>query len=138
MGNSKTRQVNERFFEAYKEFDDMLSMLYGVEKDGVGHYIDKMKEAVTEVKEAIPEWEATFLRLNRIRSRYLSLKSNAGFDDFQGKDEDIVWIQVFCERLDAEADPLSKYAKMSFTYKERKKSLWQRILEAVKKAPSGK
>ena len=91
-----------------------------------------MKEAVTEAREAIPKWDVTYQRLKNIKKRSDGLKSQElTFDDFQGKDEDVVWMNIFCEKMDANADPLSKYSTMSFTYKRRSKTLLQRIMEAL-------
>lgn len=130
MAQSTTRKINERFYDEYKVFDMILCERFNIEEHGVSTYMKKMKEAVTEAREAIPEWDVTYNRLEHIQKRHAGLKtSDLSFDDFQGKDEDVVWMQVFCEKLDANADPLSKYSTMEFKYKTRKKTLWQRIME---------
>ncbi len=130
MANSKAREINERFFDAYTLFDERLCEKFHVEEDGVKHYLAKMKEAVVEAREALPEWDATFNRLMALRKRYNTLKEGgAAFNDFQGKDEDVVWMQVFTEKLEAEADPLAKYSKLSFTYKTRNKGFWEKVKE---------
>lgn len=134
MGNSNARKSNERFFDAYVEFDELLCERFNLEEDAVHHYLVKMKEAVVEAREAIPEWDSTYLRLNALRKRYITLKDGDNtFDDFHGKDEDVVWMQVFSEKLEADADPLSKYSRMSFTYKTKGKSFWQKLLELFNK-----
>ncbi len=127
---SKTRKINERFFDEYKYFNDVLCERLGVDDHGVTEYLKRMKECVTEAREAIPEWDVTFQRLVNIKKRSDNLKTQeTTFDDFQGKDEDVVWMNVFMEKLDADADPLSKYKTMKFTYKKRHKSVWQKIRE---------
>ncbi|MBP5324835.1 MAG: hypothetical protein J6Y86_05000 [Pseudobutyrivibrio sp.] len=128
----QTRKINERFFDEYKIFDEMLCERFNVPEHGVTEYIKRMKEAVTEAREAIPEWDVTYQRLINIKKRSDGLKNQElTFDDFQGKDEDVVWMNIFCEKMDANADPLSKYSTMSFTYKRRSKSLLQRIMDAL-------
>ncbi len=130
MARSKTRKINERFYDAYQDFDYVLCEYLGVKEDGVQVYRNRMKEAVLEAREVIPEWDSINLRLEAIRNRYQVLKQGTEhFDDFQGKDEDVVWMQVFCERLDAQADPLAKYAKMDFKYKRRSRGFWQKVVD---------
>ncbi|MBE5909858.1 DUF6548 family protein [Pseudobutyrivibrio sp.] len=130
MGTSNTRKINERFYDEYNYFDKVLCERLNIEEHGVSGYLAKMKEAVIEAREVIPEWDVTRNRLTNIQKRHADLKQNDEyFEDFQGKDEDVVWMQVFCEKLEANADPLSKYSTMKFSYKTRKKSLWQRIVE---------
>ncbi|SDB56134.1 hypothetical protein SAMN02910298_02894 [Pseudobutyrivibrio sp. YE44] len=122
MLSSKNRVVNERFFDAYVLFDDMLAQKFGVEEDGVKKYMEKMKDCYTEAREHIPEWDDTFKRMQHIRTRFTHLKDGkVAFEHFQGKDEDVVWMQVFKEKLDAEADVLSKYSKIDFSKKKNEK-----------------
>lgn len=128
MATTKTRKINERFYDAYQDFDDVLCEQLGVESDGVKAYRMKMKECWYEAKEAIPEWENMDQRLNAIRERYTVLKEGKStFDDFHGKDEDVVWMQIFLERLEAKADPLAKYSKLSFERKNKNKGFLQRL-----------
>lgn len=128
MGSSESRRRNERFFDAYSEFDEVLCEFCGAEEDGVLSYLNKMKEGVTEARDLIAEWDGCFLRLTSLRKRYIGLKQGGmAFDDFQGKDEDVVWMQVFRQKLEAKADPLSKYNRMDFNYPKRGGSLWDRI-----------
>lgn len=130
MGTSNTRKRNERFYDEYNYFDNLICRRFNIEEHGVSEYLKRMKEAVTEAREAIPEWDITRNRLTNIQKRHADLKTNEeAFEDFQGKDEDVVWMQVFSEKLEANADPLSKYSTMKFSYKTRRKSLWQRIME---------
>ncbi len=133
MGSNKgARRINERFMEAYIDFDEILCERFNIEKDGAHFYLVKMKEAVLEAREAIPEYDITYDRLKAIRNRYLALKQGgAVIDDFQGKDEDVVWMQVFEEKLDADADPLSKYSRMTFNY--RQKGFWERLIEVFRR-----
>ncbi len=127
MRNSDSRRRNERFYDAYLDFDEVLCEYCGVEDDGVQAYRNRMKECVTEAREAIAEWDQTFNRLHSIRERYIKLKNGGDFDDFHGKDEDVVWMQVFFEKLDAKADPLAKYSRMDFKYKTRSVSFWDKL-----------
>ncbi len=128
MATTKARRTNERFYDAYLDFDDQLCELLGVEKDGVQAYRMRMKEAWYEAKELIPEWESIDQRLEVIRERYQVLKQGKSkFDDVHGKDEDVVWIQIFRERLDAQADPLAKYSKLSFEKKKKDKGIFQKL-----------
>lgn len=128
MLSTKNRIVNERFFDAYILFDDTLAQKYKVEEDGVKKYMEKMKECYTEAKDHIPEWDDTFKRLNHIRTRYIALKDGkVAFEHFQGKDEDVVWMSVFQEKLDAEADVLSKYAKIDFASKKKKQGFFGKL-----------
>ncbi len=120
MGSIKSRMHNERFYDAYRYFDRVLADYLDVDENGVNTYLIKMKEAVVEAREVINEWDVTYERLVKIRTRYNNLdKQHTSFDDFQGKDEDVVWMTVFMEKLDAKADPLGKYSTMEFTYKTR-------------------
>ncbi len=120
MGSIKSRMHNERFYDAYRYFDRVLADYLDVDENGVNTYLIKMKEAVVEAREVINEWDVTYERLVKIRTRYNNLdKQHTSFDDFQGKDEDVVWMTVFMEKLDAKADPLGKYSTMEFTYKKR-------------------
>ena len=133
MATTKARRTNERFYDAYLDFDDQLCELMGVEKDGVQAYRMRMKEAWYEAKELIPEWESIDQRMELIRERYQILKQGKSkFDDVHGKDEDVVWIQIFRERLDAKADPLSKYSKLSFEQKKRNQGFFQRLANLFK------
>ena len=133
MATTKARRTNERFYDAYLDFDDQLCELMGVEKDGVQAYRMRMKEAWYEAKELIPEWESIDQRLEVIRERYQILKQGKSkFDDVHGKDEDVVWIRIFISKIESKADPLSKYKNLNFTYKKRKKSLIQIILDMFK------
>lgn len=130
MTKKAIRKTNERFYDEYKIFDQMLCERFNIEEHGVSTYMKRMKEAVVEAREAIPEWDFTYERMERLQKRHAGLKSaDISFEDFQGKDEDVVWMHVFTEKLDANADPLSKYSTMEFKYKTRKKTLWQRIME---------
>lgn len=133
MISSKNRLVNERFFDAYVLFDDMLAQKYKVEEDGVKKYMEKMKECYTEAKDHIPEWDDTFKRLNHIRNRYISLKDGkVAFEHFQGKDEDVVWMQVFKEKMEAEADVLAKYSKIDFSKKNNDKGFLGKLMKIFK------
>lgn len=133
MATTKARRTNERFYDAYLDFDDQLCELMGVEKDGVQAYRMRMKEAWYEAKELIPEWESIDQRLEVIRERYQILKQGKSkFDDVHGKDEDVVWIQIFRERLDAKADPLAKYSKLSFEKKKKNQGFFQRLANLFK------
>ena len=128
MAKSKFRRTNEKFFDEYKFFDQFLCERYNYEENGVSNYLAKMKESYIEAKDAIHEWDVTYERLTAIKKRFDGLENNeTSFDDFQGKDEDVVWMQVFCEKLDANADPLSKYKTLKFTYKKRPKTFWQKL-----------
>ena len=70
MGDNKgARKANERFFDAYSEFDGLIRERYNIEEDGVHYYLVKMKEAVLEAREAIPEWDTVYKRLKAIRDR---------------------------------------------------------------------
>ena len=72
-------------------------------------------------------------RLEVIRERYQILKQGKSkFDDVHGKDEDVVWIQIFRERLDAKADPLAKYSKLSFEKKKKNQGFFQRLANLFK------
>lgn len=133
MTTTKTRKINERFYDVYSDFDEHLCQLLDVDDDGVQAYRMRMKEAWYEAKEAIPEWETIDKRLENIRERYLILKKGGSrFDDFHGKDEDVVWMKIFKERLDAKADPLSKYSRLNFGNKKRNKSFFQRLVDLLK------
>lgn len=133
MDTTKARRTNERFYDAYLDFDEQLCNLMGVEKDGVQAYRMRMKEAWYEAKEIIPEWESIDQRLEVIRERYQILKQGKSkFDDVHGKDEDVVWIQIFRERLDAKADPLAKYSKISFEKKNKKIGFFQKLSNLFK------
>ena len=124
MLSTKNRLTNERFYDAFILFDDMLAQKYNIEEEGVKKYMEKMKECYTEARDLIPEWDDTFKRLTHIRNRFISLKDGkVAFEHFQGKDEDVVWMQVFQEKLDAQADVLSKYAKIDFAKKNNNKGL---------------
>ena len=130
---NKNRITNQNFFDEYKYFDFILTEHFKIEENGVDEYINQMKHAVIDVREVLPEWDSTLERLNKIKDRYENLNNaEISFDDFQGKDEDVVWMRVFMTKLDSQADPLSKYSKLKFTYKKRKKSLLQKILDILK------
>ena len=87
-----------------------------------------MKEAIYEVKDVLPEWMPSIARFEKIKARFESLdNAQVSFDDFQGKDEDVVWMRILMEKIEAGADPLAKYSKLKFTFKKRKKSLLQRF-----------
>ena len=119
---------NENFYDEYKYFDELLAERFGVEENGVGEYVKRMKHAVIDVRDVLPEWDATIERLLKIKSRYESLKNaDISFDDFHGKDEDFIWIKIFMEKMESDADPLTKYGKLEFTYKKRKKSILDRL-----------
>ena len=93
----------------------------------------RMKEAVIEARDAIAEWDVTYDRLKKIKDRYEGLSTQeTSFDEFQGKDEDVVWIRIFISKIESKADPLSKYKNLNFTYKKRTKSLIQIILDMFK------
>ncbi len=130
MGRKTNKLLNKRFYESYSDFDYYICEKYKFAEDGVGKYMKKMKECYLEAKEAIPEWEVTYDRLEHLHTRFHRLKnSESEFTDFQGKDEDVVWMQVFYEKLDAGADPLAKYSKLSF---DKKKD--NGLIGAIKKA----
>ncbi|MCR4831479.1 MAG: hypothetical protein K5883_08520 [Pseudobutyrivibrio sp.] len=130
---NKNRITNENFFDEYKYFDFILSKHFKIEENGVGEYVKRMKLAVIDVRDVLPEWDATIERLNKIKARYEGLNNaETSFDEFQGKDEDVVWMRIFLTRFDSKADPLSKYSKLEFTYKKRNKSLLQKILDIFK------
>ena len=120
MSSTSNRVVNERFYDAYILFDEMLAQRFKLEEGGVAKYMAKMKECYTEAREHIPEWDDTYKRLNHLQSRFNSLKDGkTAFEHFQGKDEDVVWMSVFKEKMDAEADVLSKYSKIDFSKKNK-------------------
>ena len=133
MLSSKNRIVNERFYDAYILFDDMLAQRFKLEEGGVVKYMDKMKECYTEAREHIPEWDDTFKRLQHLQVRFNSLKDGkVAFEHFQGKDEDVVWMSVFKEKMDAEADVLSKYSKIDFSKKKKDKGFFGKLLGIFK------
>ncbi|MBE5912807.1 hypothetical protein SAMN02910377_02338 [Pseudobutyrivibrio ruminis] len=122
------RIVNENFYDEYQYFDSVLAKRFKIEENGVVRYIKEMKNAVIDVRDVLPEWDPTIARLQKMKVRYDSLdNAESSFDDFQGKDEDVVWIKVFLTKLESHADPLSKYSKLEFTYKKRKKSFFQKL-----------
>ena len=124
----KNRIINENFYDEYSFFDDYLADYLGVEENGVTEYIKRMKLCIYEVKDVLPEWMPTIERFEKIKARFESLDNAvASFDDFQGKDEDVVWMRILMEKIEAGADPLTKYSKLKFTFKKRKKSLLQRF-----------
>ena len=130
---NKNRITNQNFFDEYEYFDFTLAEHFKLEEGGVNEYINQMKHAVIDVREVLPEWDSTLERLNKIKERYADLNNaDTSFDDFQGKDEDVVWMRVFMTKLDSQADPLAKYSKLKFTYKRRKKSLLQKFLDILK------
>ncbi|MCR5581313.1 MAG: hypothetical protein K6F66_06970, partial [Pseudobutyrivibrio sp.] len=103
----KNRIVNENFFDEYKFFDAILSEHFHMESGGIDKYIDEMKNANYEACERIPEWNSILARLEHLRDRYNSLNNaDTSFDEFQGKDEDVVWIRIFITKLQGKADPL--------------------------------
>jgi hypothetical protein len=127
---SKNRVINKNFYDEYAYFDSVLAEHFGVEENGVDEYIKRMKHAVIDVRDVLPEWDSTIARLEKMKARYLGLNTfEDSFDDYQGKDEDVVWMLIFYEKMDQDADPLAKYSKLEFTYKKRKKSLMQRLKE---------
>ena len=128
------RVTNKDFYNEYEYFDFFLSEhLKSEEKCGVITYMKKMKEAVIEARDAIAEWDTTYERMEKIKNRYDGLSTfETSFDEFQGKDEDVVWMRIFITKIESGADPLTKYSKMSFTYKKRKKSFIQMILDLFK------
>ena len=133
MLSSKNRIVNERFYDAYILFDDMLAQRFKLEEGGVVKYMAKMKECYTEAREHIPEWDDTFKRLQHLQVRFNSLKDGkVAFEHFQGKDEDVVWMSVFKEKMDAEADVLSKYSKIDFSKKKRDEGFFGKLLGIFK------
>lgn len=125
---SKNRITNQNFYDEYAYFDTFLAEYLNVEENGVDEYIKRMKLAVIDVRDVLPEWDATIARLEKMKTRYTGLNTaEHSFDDFQGKDEDVVYIRIFLEKISSDADPLSKYSKLKFTYKKRKKSLLQKL-----------
>jgi hypothetical protein len=128
------RVTNQNFYAEYEYFDFYLSEYLKVDEDqGVETYMKRMKEAVIEARDAITEWDVTYDRLKKIKDRYEGLSTQeTSFDEFQGKDEDVVWIRIFISKIESKADPLSKYKNLNFTYKKRKKSLIQIILDMFK------
>ncbi len=125
---SNNRITNKNFYDEYKYFDEFLAEHLHVEENGVDEYVKKMKHAIYEVKDVLPEWMPTIERLEKMKARFLILDgAEVSFDDFQGKDEDVVWIRIFLEKIDQKADPLEKYSKLKFTFKKRKQSLLQRF-----------
>ena len=129
---SKNRITNQNFYDEYAYFDTFLAEYLKVPENGVDQYIKQMKHAVIDVRDVLPEWDATIERLEKMKERYAHLNNaDMSFDDFQGKDEDVVWIRIFLEKISNDADPLTKYSKLKFTYKKRKKSLMQRIKELL-------
>lgn len=128
------RVTNQNFYAEYEYFDFYLSEYLKVDEEkGVETYMKRMKEAVIEARDAIAEWDVTYDRLKKIKDRYEGLSTQeTSFDEFQGKDEDVVWIRIFISKIESKADPLSKYKNLNFTYKKRKKSLIQIILDMFK------
>jgi len=128
------RVTNQNFFAEYEYFDFYLSEYLKVDEEkGVETYMERMKEAVIEARDAIAEWDVTYDRLKKIKDRYEGLSTQeTSFDEFQGKDEDVVWIRIFISKIESKADPLSKYKNLKFNYKTRKKSLLQIILDMFK------
>ena len=135
MGKLINRTHNERFFDEYAYFDQVLAERFNIESGGVEHYIKKMKECVVEARDVIPEFDTTLARFLKMKDRYSKLdEGHTSFEEFQGKDEDVVWISVFMQKLDADADPLSKYAKIDFKKKKTKnKSFMDKLKGALKK-----
>ncbi len=124
----KNRIMNKNFFDEYSYFNAYLADYLNVDENGVTEYVKRMKLAIYEVKDELPEWMPTIERLEKIKARFESLNNaEASFDDYQGKDEDVVWMLIFIEKIEASADPLTKYSKLKFTFKKRKKSLLQRF-----------
>ena len=73
MTKKAIRKTNERFYDEYKIFDAMLCERFNIAEHGVSTYMKRMKEAVLEAREAIPEWDFTYDRLDRIQKRHAGL-----------------------------------------------------------------
>ena len=83
-GDITASGINEKFFDEYRIFDEIMCERWNYDEDGVGKYLEKMKDSYIEAKDAINEWDTTYQRLTAIKKRFDDLENNeTSFDDFQ-------------------------------------------------------
>lgn len=109
--------MNNRFLEQYKRADNICRDIFESET-GITNYIDLMRDAGGNANN-IPEWSEVLKTLTRLRSIRNKLTHEVGTLDMGlCTEEDIKWLDAFCNSLLDTTDPLAKHYR---TFNKQKK-----------------
>ena len=104
------KRLNIRFFDEYKELDNLCIDLFG-EIDGqrgVTLYIDRMGESSDPGKSEIDDWESDYKNLKDVRrTRNQLAHSQDSFSDKVCTKEQLDFVLSFKKKLQKGRDPLS-------------------------------
>lgn len=104
------KRLNIRFFDEYKELDNLCIDLFGEidGKHGVTLYIDQMSKNAKLGKAEIEEWESDYQNLKNVRhTRNQLAHSQDSFSDKVCTKDQLDFVLSFKKKLQKGRDPLS-------------------------------
>ena len=116
------KRLNIRFFDEYKELDNLCIDLFGEVdgKRGVTLYIDRMSESAELGKAEIDDWESDYKNLRDVRhTRNQLAHSQDSFSDKVCTKEQLDFVLSFKKKLQKGRDPLSILQKRIAKKKSR-------------------
>ena len=123
------KRLNIRFFDEYKELDNLCIDLFGEVdgKRGVTLYIDRMSESAELGKAEIDDWESDYKNLRDVRhTRNQLAHSQDSFSDKVCTKEQLDFVLSFKKKLQKGRDPLSILQHR--TAKKRMRSRFNKLL----------
>lgn len=145
-------ELNVQFQEAYKRMDNFCKDI--CESDiGVTQYITDMEKNISIFRRNVPEWDYVYNQLKYLRRIRNKLVHEVGtLNSDICTEEDIKWIEDFCQKILTRNDPLAKVGHLDRQYSatqpkpktfnssdeqrkinNSKPSLWSRIKAKFKK-----
>lgn len=118
------KRLNIRFFDEYKELDNLCIDLFGEVdgKRGVTLYIDRMSESSDPGKSEIDDWESDYKNLRDVRhTRNQLAHSQDSFSDKVCTKEQLNFVLSFKKKLQKGRDPLSILQKRTAKKKARRR-----------------
>ena len=116
------KRLNIRFFDEYKELDNLCIDLFGEVdgKRGVTLYIDRMSESSDPGKSEIDDWESDYQNLKNVRhTRNQLAHSQDSFSDKVCTKDQLDFVLSFKKKLQKGRDPLSILQKRIAKKKSR-------------------
>ena len=118
------KRLNIRFFDEYKELDNLCIDLFGEidGKHGVTLYIDQMSKNAKLGKAEIEEWESDYQNLKNVRhTRNQLAHSQDSFSDKVCTKDQLDFVLSFKKKLQKGRDPLSILQKRTAKKKTRRR-----------------
>ncbi len=111
--------MNNKFLEQYKRADSICREMYNSES-GITNYINLMRDAKNYKEQDIAEWDEVLGKLMALRHIRNKLTHDVGTLDMElCSEDDVVWLDNFCELLLTATDPLAKHYR---AFSQKKKS----------------